>query len=238
MSEALAHAVPDAGADPGIALPSGHAAVRQLGPGGQGATGWSHYLYPASAPAGTWRAQRWNPTSGGLVHQLGASGDGGVSAMSRIGWVRTVDLNSQIGSHSFRVRFQMGPVSERPNGGTARGRVFAHLVPTIDLGWATPRLVFADLPAGGTVDLTTGTAVPVRFRLFVWTQCDLQGNPGARPYCEVIVHDLRVEHSFWPLPQLQDVAEADEGLGAGAEGGHEVELRTATEDDEWVTLED
>jgi len=234
MSEAIAQATAPIGADAALTISSGNPIVRQLGPGGQGAVGWRHYLSPAVTAPGTWRAHRWNPTSGGLVAQLGTAGDFGARIENRVGWVRTLSLEP--GSHLFRARFRMGPVSEIPNGQAARARVFAQLFPTFDIGFL-PAPASADLPAGGTVDLGVGISIPGRFVLYLWASCELTRTAGAKPYCETIVHDLRVEESFWPLPQHAAGAERIEPSGVEIEDAREEDLRPGSAEDEWVTFE-
>lgn len=236
MSEAFATTEAAPGTEATLGISSGSAIIHQLGPGGQGAAGWQRLLYPRNTPAGTWRDQRWNLTTGGLVAQLGARGDFGARVESRVGWTRTVDL--AVGAHLLRARFQMGPVSERPNGQAARARVFAILLPTFDVGFTQISPAWSELPAGGTVDLAIPISIPGRFVLQVGASCMLYRTPGVTPYCETIVGDLRVEDLHWPLPQHAAEAATDEPDDFDPENARVEPIGEAGPDDEWVTLQD
>ncbi|MCB1055823.1 MAG: hypothetical protein KDD11_09975 [Acidobacteria bacterium] len=185
----------------GAAVVSSLASSEPWGPGQGYPYTWDRFVTPAGQPSGTWRSSRFNWRTGGVVLQLGTNGNFGSSVTSQAGWVRR-HFGLDSGIHDFKVTFRMGPVTELPNGQVARAQVFARLVPNIP--YVAETFVAGNLPAGGVVQLDLRTAIPgPNYDLYVGCSTLIQ-NPQQNPYCEVIVDDIKVQHTFSPYPYLTD----------------------------------
>lgn len=192
----------------GTSALSGMSSTEVWGPGQGYPYAWDRFLHPRLEQPGTWRAVRYNWRTGGVVLQLGTDGNFGPAAQAQAGWVRR-GIHLAAGFHDLRITFRMGPVTERPNAQYARGQVFARLVPNIP--YVPEKVASAQLPAGNTVNLQLSTAVPgSNYDLYVGCS-NLILDHRKNPYCEVIVDDVKVQHTFSPYPYLHGAEEPTEG---------------------------
>jgi hypothetical protein len=194
--------------DAGNSVVSSLSTTQTWGPGQGYPYAWDPFVSPRLEQPGTWRSVRHNWRTGGVVLQLGTDGNFGPVAISQAGWARK-RFRVEAGRNDFRIDFRMGPVTERPNGTFAQGKVFAHLVPNIP--YVPEQFATAHLPAGGLVSLNLRTLVPGNaYDLYVGCT-NIILNPGSQPYCEVIVNDIKVHHTLSPYYVTSPEASAARG---------------------------
>lgn len=197
----------------GSSVVSALSSTQVWGPGQGYPYTWDRFLTPSVEQPGTWRAVRYNWRTGGVVLQLGTQGNFGPAATVQAGWVRR-HFSLGAGRNDLRITFRMGPVTERPNPQVARGQVFARLVPNIP--YVPSQVATAQLPAGGVVNLDLTTFIPgANYDLYVGC-IGLITTPQVNPYCEVIVNDIKVQHTLSPYPYLTEGG--DETRGAEKRG--------------------
>lgn len=243
--------------DAGNSVVSSLSNTHTWGPGQGYPYAWEPCVDPRPEPRGTWRAVRHNWRTGGVVLQLGTDGHFGQATVSQAGWIRK-RFRVEAGRNDFRIDFRMGPVTERPNSALAHGKVFAHLVPNTP--YVPEQFATAQLPAGGLVSLNLRTFVPGNnYDLLVGCSTVLV-NPGAQPYCEVIVNDIKVHHTLSPyyvtdpeapeargeksqlskaldLPEDLDLSRLDATHRPDLEALHCGSIQGTPEED-WVVMED
>lgn len=223
------------------------------GPGQGYPYAWDRFLKPPAEQPGTWRIARFNWRTGGVVLQLGTNGNFGSEANVQAGWMRR-RFRLDPGLHDLRITFRMGPVTERPDPRYANGQVFARLVPNIP--FVPEKVATAQLPAGSVVSLDLSTGIPGNnYDLYVGCSNRIT-NPAKNPYCEVIIDDIKVRHTFspYPNPVSDDEAERKVSKPIEAPDGVEIpsfdeslrfdpsELRCAPVEgepvDDWIGIED
>ena len=176
---------------------------------------WQKFRSPATNPPGFWTAVGHDIWTGGLVIQLGTAAHPSTAPLTRgslqAGWYWQGYLNA--GWNSLTVRFQLGPVTLRPNGGSVAGKVYANLGGPAEV-LPRERQHFHRMAAavsGACTYLTINAYLENSgtYKLYLGAQIDSEYACAASPYGEIIVARTEVTHcgpAFQALGAAQGVA--------------------------------
>ena len=177
---------------------------------------WTRFRNPPTDPSGFWTAIRHDVWNGAILLQLGTqphpitTPPTGGSLYVGYNWAGYLPA----GRHNFTVRFHVGPVSLRPNGGQVEGLLLAQLfgphgqladiipVPAnrLDSYWTLRVTSPSDLKAG-QYTFRFGAALISNYQR------------DQMPYGEIIVKDSSVSYDGSALGQLQSLDD-ESGLPA------------------------
>lgn len=161
---------------------------------------WQKFRSPATNPPGFWTAVGHDIWTGGLVMQLGTAAHPSTAPLTfgslSAGYFWQGYLCA--GWHSLTVRFQLGPVSLGPHGGSVSGKVFASLGGPSELP-LRERVNFyrsAAAASGACIYLTINAYLenPGTYKMYLGGQIDSQYACAASPYGEIIVARTEVNH--------------------------------------------
>jgi hypothetical protein len=170
---------------------------------------WAKFRNPPTDPAGFWSAVGHDAMVGGLVLQLGTQPHGATapstSGSMYIGYQWEGYLPA--GIPNITVRFHLGPVSVRPNGGNVSTLLVAQLF--------GPQGQLADVeqPPANRADSWWALRItsPIllqagqyRLRFGVGLVSQYQGS--AAPYGEIIVKDSSVTYQSFRVPGVESVS--------------------------------
>ena len=176
---------------------------------------WQKFRSPAANPPGFWTAVNHDIWTGGFVMQLGTAPHSATAPLTngtlQVGWFWQGYLNA--GWNSLTVRFQLGPVTLRANGGAVAAKVYAnlggplevpirerkhfHRMSAVSSGACIYLTINADLEESGT------------YKLYLGGQLDSSYACAASPYAEIICARTEVTHcgpAFQALGAAQGVA--------------------------------
>jgi hypothetical protein len=176
---------------------------------------WQKFRSPATNPPGFWTAVNHDIWTGGLVLQLGTVPHGSTTPLTygslSAGYFWQGYLCA--GWHSLTVRFQLGPVTLRPNGGSISGKVFASIGGPAELPLRERKNFYkaAAVASGACIYLTINAYFEEAgtYKLYLGGQLDSSYSCSASPYGEIIASRIEVTHcgpGFQAVGAAQGVA--------------------------------
>lgn len=176
---------------------------------------WQKFRSPATNPPGFWTAVGHDIWTGGLVMQLGTVAHGSTTPLTRGSLSAGYFWQGYLcaGWHSLTFRFQLGPVTLRPNGGSISGKVFASLGGPSELPLRERKNFYRSAAAvsGTCIYLTINAYLedPGTYKVYLGGQLDSEYACAASPYGEIIASRIEVTHcgpAFQALGAAQGVA--------------------------------